>query len=445
MNPSIGEIFELSQRLQGKNTAYKWALRDVKFNQLWSAYGGRDATGKLKKYARIYKKKWQDFLQSTLAHEGKSTRLNLWNLAPTDDLVAFLIEAEQFDEAVAVTEAMLIGFEAGVQHLNLPSEYLPLKAEDQTNVSGRMLLSYFFVPDKVARLKAAKEISNLLLDEGNFRNLYLEKLGTLLYEADICDFLSVLKLSDPVPFSESEIRSVLRHPSVLSEYILETLGFSPQFENLEYSEFSNGDLRPSERMERSKNGVPNIWSMQIHRLSRACGLRLDLRIAAEWEELTKRKPFLFFNHTDYISEKYHSLDNVSCSLSWNCESAIVSAYLRTIGYCFVKGILDSANLAEYIVPALPFGEPLSDISPSQRPDFWPDFGNLNMSGSELSDAVLQHFLNEWKLPSEVPLFASGPLRSDERGIDIDWECMVVSEEDHQGQLTELFGHIYSCA
>lgn len=436
---NIGEIFELSQRLQGKNTAYKWALRDVKFNQLWSAYDGRYSTVKLKKYARIYKKKWQDFLQSTLAHEGKSTRLNLWNLAPTDNLVAFLIEAEQFDEAVAVTEAMLLDFEAGVRHLNLPEEYLPANIEENIDVSGQILLSYFFIPDKVARLRAAKEISKLLSDDDNFRNFYLEKLGTLHYEADICDFLSVLKLGEKVPFSESEIRSVVRHPSVLSEYILETLGFCPQFDNLKHLEFSNCDLRPSERMERSKNGVPSIWGMQILRLAQACGLRLDLRMAAEWEELTKRKPFHFFNHSDYISEKYHNLDSVSCSLSWNCESAIVSAYLRTIGYCFSVGILDSANLVEYLVPALPFGRPLSDISPNQRPDFWPDFADLNISGTDLSDAVLQRFLNEWRLPSEVPLFASGPLPSDERGIDIDWECMVVTEEDHQGQLSDLFG------
>lgn len=438
---NLGEVFELSRRLQGKKTAYKWAIRDINTNQLWSAYGGRESTVKLKKYARIYKKNWQDLLQKTLNHEGKTTRLNTWHLAPTDNLVAFLIESEQFDEAVAVTEAMLIGFEAGIRHLNLPPEYLPLKAEEVANVSGRMLLAYYFIPDKVARLKAAKEISNLLLTEENFRILYLEKLGTLCYEADICDLLSVLKLSGTGTFSESEIRSAIRYPSVLSEYILGNLGFSTQFENLKYSDFSKGNLRLSERMERSKNGIPSIWNVLIQKLSYVCSLRLDLRMAAEWEELTKRKPFYFFNHSDFISEKYNSLENVSCSLSWNCESAIVSAYLRTIGYCVSKGILDDAGLAEYLVPALPFGQPFSDISSSRRPDFWPKFGDLNLSGADISDAALQRFLDNWRFPSEVPLFASGPLRSDERGVDVDWECMIVTEEEHQGQLGKIFDHM----
>jgi len=437
---NIGEIFKLSHRLQGKNTAYKWALRDIRFNQLWSAYSGRDAAAKLKYYARIYKKKWQDLLRSTLSHEGKSTRLNLWNLAPTDNLVAFLIEAEQFDEAVGVTEAMLIGFEAGVQHLNLPAEYLPLKAEERTNVSGRMLLSYFFIPDKVARLKTAKEISELLLAADSFRNLYLAKLASLVYEADICDFLSILSLTSSVPFLESELRSEIKYPSALSEYILSTLGFGNQFTNVMYSELSKNDLKRSERMERSRNGIPKIWEMRIDSLSKDCGLRLDLHMAAEWEIITKRKQFLFFNHSGFISEKYHILDGVSCSLSWNCETAIVSAYLRTIAFCFSIGVLDNTSLIEYIIPALPFGKPLSNVNSDKRLDSWPSFEDLHASETKLSEVGFQRFLNEWSFSSEVPLFASGPIATVERGLHADFDCIVVAEDKDlsQKELESLF-------
>ncbi|WP_065332285.1 P-loop domain-containing protein [Tritonibacter mobilis] len=438
---NIGEIFELSHKLQGKNTAYKWALRDVKFNQLWSAYGGRDSTAKLRKYARIYKKKWQDFLQSTLVHEGKSTRLNLWNLAPTDNLVAFLIEAEQFDEAVAVIEAMLLDFEAGVRHLNLPEEYLPANIEENIDVSGRMLLSFYFIPDKVARLRVAKEISNLLSCHSDFRDLYLEKLGTLVYEADICDFLSILNLDSSVPFAEAELRSAIKHPSVLSEYIFSSLGFDHYFSDVMYSDFPKAELKHSEKMARSKNGIPSIWDVRLQRLSQVCGLRLDLHLAAEWEELVKRKKFYFFNHSDFISEKYHSLNETSCSLSWNCETAFISAYLRTIAYCYSVGCLDYTDLTEYITPALPFGKPLSNVAPAERPNFWPDFNDFWSSEKALSSASLQHWLDNWSPLDEVPLFASGPVPTGESGLDADFDCIVVAEEGDldQKKLEAFFG------
>ncbi|WP_063311332.1 hypothetical protein [Pseudovibrio sp. Ad26] len=163
-------------------------------------------------------------------------------------------------------------------------------------------------------------------------------------------------------------------------------------------------------------------------------------MAAEWEIITNREQFRFFNHNEFISEKYYSFNNLSCSLSWNCETAIISAYLRTIGYCISVGILDSTSMIEYITPALPFGKPLSGVNPGKRPDFWPSFEDMHSSEAKLNGASLQHFLNGWSCSHEVPLFASGPILTGKHGIEADLDCVVVATENdlNQRELETLF-------
>lgn len=62
MRKVIGEIFSLSQKLQGARAAYRWAVRDIRTNNHWSRWSGSRSMEVLKKYAQVYSSEWKRLL-----------------------------------------------------------------------------------------------------------------------------------------------------------------------------------------------------------------------------------------------------------------------------------------------------------------------------------------------------------------------------------------------
>lgn len=115
----LGEAFEASMKIEGKEAAYKWMLLDHIRNQGWSSYYSHRVEERTRRAAEVYKDRWQQFiLDTSIPHDDYNLRRYGLSVG-REYLVCFLLEVDQHDLAIAVTEAMVSSLEDDVSPLEL--------------------------------------------------------------------------------------------------------------------------------------------------------------------------------------------------------------------------------------------------------------------------------------------------------------------------------------
>lgn len=165
-------------------------------------------------------------------------------------------------------------------------------------------------------------------------------------------------------------------------------------------------------------------------------------MSAEWELISKRKEFLYFNHSHFIGEKYSGMEAVNCSLSWSGEAVYLSAYLRTICFAYSKNIMSEGELHFYINFAMPFNKPFALLAPSKSPDIWPPLDLIKMFGNDFDEINFKKFVGAWDISETIPLIANGPISCSKNNVEADICCKVVvcekpPQEDQDAKM--LFG------
>lgn len=119
----LGEVFETSLIVEGKEAAYKWMVLDHLRNHGWSGYYSDRAEERTKRAAEIYGDRWEKFILDTSIPDDEYDLRRYGPRVGLEYLVCFLLGVGQREQAISVTEALVSSLEGDVTPLQL--ERLP--------------------------------------------------------------------------------------------------------------------------------------------------------------------------------------------------------------------------------------------------------------------------------------------------------------------------------
>lgn len=428
----LHSIFLLSKKNEGRKAAYKWAVRNIKLNNCWNSYFSSGSEEALKEYGDTYSKHWESLLRDTMA-PGSSRLQNDENIVvPSTQLVTYLASAGQVVLATEITEVMVTSLEGDIAHLPLTELYWYDDPVSFPNIPFHLILLHFKWPDRYARLLTAKQIAVLLQDDSNvdFRALYLHFLAMQPYEVDIVDYLSVLLLIETPSFSEEEISTRIRYPSLISDVLLLSLNLAnEERQDLStlYSEFSD-DLVPNKaKYDKYANGVALRFIGIIEELEKERKAPLVRHFLLEWEQIQDRHPCHLFDPYDFCGDQFYRQDKIQISFSWRAEVSILSAYVRTLAYAMYKHSIPAEVCLSHAQDVLPFGSIAVNLSPSNPPYSWPVLGDLSKDDPLPGQKELEQYLTNFAVSTdEILLHANGPILRNHTGVCLDLKVILVS-------------------
>ena len=423
---SLDSIFELSRKLRGLKKSYNLAILSIQQNRYWSQYSGSKAEEKIVNYAKLYKKNWQSFLKDSLVGEKSTSKLADWFYTPSSRLVKFYIAVGEHELAKNITETMLECLEEEIAHLPLSELYWSQNEILQTDISSHILLEYYKWPDKVARLRIAQQISILLEENSSFRSLYLSHLSKLKYEVDVTDYLSILFHNENQVFSLEELLYNINKQSILSNAILKDLGykFEDKVDTSFYTKEDNKCFVESLYFEKAQNGLAPIYLTILKNLGKRLNYPLVSHCAFEWEAIRNKNEINYFGHHNFINEQFYPQDRVSCSISSDSETIVLSAYLRTIAFAYKCLNLPYDEAISLSYKLSPFYKKYIFLEPSKAPVGWSNIMEFQKNEKNPDIDDLDRYLKTINQQNEVILYGSGPLMRTNKDINIDLEVQV---------------------
>lgn len=423
-------IFDLSKKLQGKAKSYKWAVRCLQLNNCWIRYmGGSRTESMINKFAKIYSNRWSDLLKDSLQGENLKIRGNESVVVPTERLVQYLIAAGEYDKAVEVTEVMVSSIEQETIHLALEPCYWTEEPVKFDAIAYNLLLQNFFLPDRVMRLKTAKEIANTLTFKNaeHYKKLYLKYLSELPFETEISDFLSILLLVDTEIFKFADLQRNINHPSLTSNYILQKLtGRTSRLSSSYYETIENIDnYKIPEKFIKAKYSSSPMFYNNMERLEEATGYPFTKHISHEWETISKRCAVPFFKAHNYCGDQFSNAEPILGSFSSQTESVVLSAYVRTLLFAKVNFPDFQKYIERFNLEVIPLGKEYSKLLHSLPPEGWPKLEELNRSSGLPTQDDLRKILKELSHSSKIILQASAPVSRDYLNVSIDLEVLCV--------------------
>ncbi|SDJ51910.1 hypothetical protein SAMN04488540_10956 [Ferrimonas sediminum] len=432
LNESLNSVYEVSKKQQGKRRAYAWAVKSIRANDYWSRYSGSKAEEKICYYAREYSNRWEELLSDTT--HGGSVRLkgDEERIIPTSKLVMYLIAAGQENLAVDITNVLVTGLERDIEHLPIRGSYW-IENEKPVEVwAFSFALKYYQWPDKAIKKKTALTIAGMIDsdDDGHYKIEFLNFISSLPNEIAVVEYLSILQLNKSNPFSSAEISSVVPYHSLALKYLYDDLGFKYDVKNLNGAYLASPNLTgTSERLTKSLNGLPSIISTRLEQLGEEIGADLLAHMSEELEYVNRRKTYRYFDHYAYCSDVFGLRQRISCSFSSTTETALLSAYIRTVLYVTSNFSVSKACENDLVKLVLPFCKTLKFVRPSMKPDFWPKKDIIKQNGKTPSAWLLQRLLDNIARDDNVILGASGPLVQDPDGVNVDLDLYAVSVND----------------
>lgn len=437
---SLDKVFLLSCKLRGIKKSYPIALYSVRLNRLWSRFwGGKDT---ILIYAEKYKKDWQKFLDDTLSSKFSKTGDSEWFHVPTYELVKFFLVVGEYDLAVATTESMLKCLEDETDHLSLTPLYWQLQELAIEQVPSHILLWFYKWPDRVARLRTAHQISNILESDQPFRLVFLQHMKESSFEVDTADYLSILLLLNNTIYSQSEIETAISCPSILSNKVLNQLGYDAKIidENFYTSKSKVNEYSHLEDFKRAQNGLAPLYLSFLEHVSEDIKYSLLSHCEYEWRCIKERQDFIYFDYYGFSRDQFFPIDKLLFNLSTKAETIMLSAYLRTLAFANQRlGLpLPVANdLAEIIKP---FGSSYSKLQPFTPPEGWPKLDEIEENTPLPDESDLSDYLKSLISSKEKTLFASGPIIRVANGVCIDLEVKLLEAND---QLTLIAEDIFN--
>jgi hypothetical protein len=423
-------IFDLSKKLQGKSKSYKWAVRCLQINNCWIRYmGGSRTESMINKFAKIYSNKWSDLLKDSLQGESLKVRGNEWLVVPTDRLVQYLIAAGEYDKAAEVTEVMVSSIEQETAHLELEPCYWTEEPVKFDAIAYNLLLQNFFLPDRVMRLKTAKEIAKTFTFENAkyYKKLYLKYLSELSFETEISDFLSILLLLKEQVFTEKELTTNIHYPSLASSFILNKLIETdvPLFDSC-YECFDDiNSHQISSNFRKAKYSSSPMYFNNIERLEGATGYSLTKHMSREWEILSERDEISYFNIHNYCGDQFSGQDAIQGNFSSRTETVILSAYVRTLLFAKCKFPEFERDIDGFIIELIPLGGEYSRLEASSPPKRWPQLEKIDSNSKLPTQYELEKALKNLSNCNEIILQANAPVLRDYLGVSIDLEVVCV--------------------
>jgi hypothetical protein len=432
LDSCLHNIFLLSKKTEGKQAAYKWAVRNIKLNNCWNPYFSSGSKEALKEYGNTYSERWGNLLRDTMVPSSASLQRDDNIVVPSTQLVTYLASAGQIDLATEITEIMVTSLEGDIAHLPLTKLYWYDEPVLFQNIPFHLMLLHFKWPDRYARLLTAKQIAALLQNDSSieFRTLYLSFLDRQPYEIDVVDYLSVLFLIEDLPFNEEEITKCIHYPSLVSDEVLHSLGLAAEKRDdlsILYSDFSDY-IEPSKgKYDKYANGLALRFICVIKELEDEYQVQLVRHYLLEWEQIHQKHPCYIFKPHNFSNDQFYPQDKIYCSFSWRAEVSILSAYVRTLAYAMHKHSIPAEVCLLHAREVLPFGSIAVNLSPSEPPDNWPLMVDLNKDDPLPGRQELEQYLADFAASTgELILRANGPVLRNHSGVCLDLKVILVT-------------------
>ncbi|MCR9541516.1 ATP-binding protein [Vibrio alginolyticus] len=429
LKESIDAIYQASKKLQGKRRAYVWALRSIRANSYWSRYSGSKSEEMICYYAREYRDRWEELFADSTHGEHLQLRGDEWSIVPTSKLVMFLIAVGQNDLAADVTDVIVRGLERDIEHLPIRESYWLHDTKSKEVWAFSFLLKFYQWPDKAVKKKTAMKIAHIIDndDSGLCRKEFIECIKSLPNEVSVVEYLSILQLVEKKHFDADELIEAVPFHSLSLKYLFEDLGFYYDEKNLANSYLDKSIyIGISERLKKSLNGVPGYISTSISTLGNNVGADLLGHMSSELEYINSRENYSYFDPYSFTGGMFWLRDHLMCSLSSATESAVMSAYVRTILYAANNYSIDQSEVFHLVQQANPFSELLHSVGPISRPAFWPDTSEIIQNEQLPAERKLKRILDKLACNDDVVLGGSGPVVHQVNGINVDLEVFAVS-------------------
>lgn len=243
-----------------------------------------------------------------------------------------------------------------------------------TDPTIRILLERLLWPVPRVRGEAARALARLIRQNiVEAPRALLDWISSRELESEAVLGLDIIEAFDLGPhFDFVQLSQAIQAPSHLSNLILKQ-NFSkannlPLFRlPVSPEEPASLSLEIDSWFERYRKwAVPLIFSDHIERLEEATGFPFMSRWKHEWSWLqaTHQRPRaeypLYFSRGD--RERLGQFDQTQREL-------YVSAYLRTLAYATIRGLLSISDAEQCSLLALPFTKGLADLQPIERPDW----------------------------------------------------------------------------
>ncbi|MEH6443200.1 MAG: hypothetical protein V7784_04810 [Oceanospirillaceae bacterium] len=432
LKESIDAVYKTSKNLQGKKRAYIWALRSIRANNYWSRYTGSKADEMISYYGKEYKNRWEELLSDSTHGENLQLRGDEWSTIPTSRLVTYLIAVDQKDLAADITEVLIGGLERDIEHLPIRESYWLDETKPTEIWAFSFLLKFYQWPDKAVKKKTALKIAHLIENDekGLCRKEFLECTKTLPNEIAVVDYLSILQLMGKKPFSAEDLLNVIPFHSLALKYLFEDLGLRYADKKLVNSCLDISTcVGTSERLRKSLNGLSGFISMLIKSLGDNIGIDLLGHMSAELEYINSRESYGYFNPYSFSGDMFWQRDHLLCSFSSATESAVMSAYIRTILYTITNFSIDENTERHLIEQVFPFNNLIDSIEPASKPICWPSKSEIEQNENIPSERTLQKILDRLACSDDVILGGAGPVVHQIGGVNVDLEVYAVSVVD----------------
>jgi len=432
LKESIDAVYKASKKLQGKKRAYVWALRSIRANSYWSRYTGSKADEMICYYAQEYKDRWEELLSDSTHGEHLQLRGDEWSIVPTSKLVKYLIAVDQNNLATDVTDVIVRGLERDIEHLPIRESYWLEETKSTKVWAFSFLLKFYQWPDKAVKKKTALKIAHIIENDekGSCRKEFIECIKSLPNEIAVVEYLSILQLVEKNPFDDEDLIKAVPFHSLALKYLYEDLGFNYDEKNLANSYLDRSTyIGISERLKKSLNGLPGVILLRIRALGDKIGTDLLGHMSAELEYVNSRKSYRYFDPYNFSGDMFWQRDHLLCSFSSATETAVMSAYVRTLLYAATNYSIDKDEVLRLVQQTHPLTELLNFVGPVSRPAFWPDKSEIKQNEKLPSERNLQKLLDKLACSDDVVLGASGPIVHQIGGINVDLEVFAVSIAD----------------
>jgi len=346
--------------------------------------------------------------------------------------VMYLIAIDQNDLAADITDVIVGGLERDIEHLPIRESYW-LEETKSTDVwAFSFLLKFYQWPDKAVKKKTALKIAHIIENDekGLCRKEFIECIKSLPNEISVVEHLAILQLVEKNPFDDEDLIKAVPFHSLALKYLFEDLGFNYDEKNLANSYLDNSTFTGiSERLKKSLNGLPALISMWIRALGDKIGADLIGHMSAELEYIYSRESYCYFDPYNFSGDMFWQRDHLLCSFSSATESAVMSAYIRTLLYAATNYSIDKDEVLHLVQQTHPLTELLNCVGPVSRPEFWPDKSEIKQNEKLPSERGLQKILDKLACSDNVMLGGSGPVVHQIGGINVDLEVFAVSIAD----------------
>ena len=272
-----------------------------------------------------------------------------------------------------------------------------------------MLLERLLWPVPRIRWEVSRSLARLIREgNNNAAKSLLDWISTRQLESEAVLGICIIEAFDLGAFFDfSEVSNAVRAPSHLSDWLLKsnfnnTHGLSPLRYAISPSEPASLKREMESWFDQYCNwAVPRIFSTALEFLEGSTGFRFLKQWRHEWRWLqaTHARP-----SADYPFYFSHGNRSRRGQFDHGQRELYVSAYLRTLAYASLRGVISYAEAEQHSMLGLTMNRGLAELQPVQRPDWVRNLQSRSSAGTQVLARELWANANDVTDSCEVPIF-----------------------------------------